>query len=150
MSIEWGNTGFTSTMKHRVIDNNGQLPTQVLSANQPFQIEVSWTVPNQLISLVNPPGDQFRVRAYAESVGPGQEVQIGSTMTVPASPGASTYTHTLLVGANTLLGEGANFNGQAVSGLYKIACVLQHLSNGTPTAHSGYSDNEPMVMLKTP
>ena len=148
MSIQWGTTLFTSTMDHKVKDNDTD-PADVLQAGAPFHIEVKWNVPPALASLIGP-GDSFRLRAYAESMGPGQEMQIGGTDLEPGVLNQLSYVHNLDVNPNPLLGEGALFNGAPVSGIYNIVCVLQHLNGGVPTVHSGCSDEQPLVMFKTP
>lgn len=148
MAIQWGTTLFSSNMSHKVKDNDSA-PSDVLQAGTPFQIEVKWDVPPALASLIGA-GDSFRLRTYAESIGPGQELQVGNTETETGVLNKTSYTHTMNVNPNPLLGEGVAFNGVPVSGIYNIVVVLQHLNGGVPTVHSGCSDEEPMVMFKTP
>jgi hypothetical protein len=148
MSIEWGNTLLTSYLGHKVIDNS-PAPSEVLRARQPFKIEVKWGVPAALASLISN-GDTFRLRAYVESIGPGQEMQIGDTVIVQGNRDQLDYNAVIPVNPNPLLGEGDSFNGVAVSGVYNVICVLQHLNGGVPTVHSGVSDEQPMVMFKSP
>ena len=148
MSIEWGTTTFSSTMSVKVIDNTNA-PSNVLQAGLKFDVEIGWKVPPALVSLIGN-DDTFRLRAYAESVGPGQEIQIGGTDIVQGVFNKTDYTHKLTVNPNPLLGEGAGFGGVPVSGIYNIVCVLQHLNNGVPTGHSGCADYETPVMFKTP
>jgi len=148
MSIEWGGFPFTSAMTANVVDI-GQAPADVLVANQPCRVDVQWEVPAPIAALINA-GHQFRLRAYAESVGPGQEKQIGATEFVPGVPGQLAYSHAMNVAGGTLLGEGQNdAAGQPVSGLYKIACVLQ-LMNGTATRISGFGEYTRHVMFRAP
>ncbi len=149
MAIEWGITGFSSDMTCRVLDNTTAAPSNVLQAGTPFRIEIRWKVPVELASLVSA-GDSFRLRAYAESVGPGQEIQVGSTEIEPGVFNKLDYVHTMIVNPNPLLGEGVAFNGQPVSGIYNIMCVLQHLNGGVPTGHSGMAEYANTVMLKAP
>ncbi|MBK6852919.1 MAG: hypothetical protein IPG93_15140 [Burkholderiales bacterium] len=148
MSIEWGITGLTSNITHSVVDNSPNAP-DVLRAGAPFNINVAWQVPAALASLIGP-GDSFRLRAYAESIGPGQEMQIGQPLAVPGVMNALNYTATVQVNPNPLLGEEQLFGGQPVSGCYNIVVVLQHLNGGAPTVHSGCSDNQPPVMFRFP
>jgi hypothetical protein len=147
MSIEWGGLPFTSNMEAKVIDP-GQAPADVLVANQPCRVDVKWDVPPAIAALVNA-GHQFRLRAYAESVGPGPEKQIGGTDFVPGVPGQLQYTHSINVPGSTLLGEGQVDGGQTVSGLYKVACVLQFM-NGVPTRISGFGEHTQHVMFRAP
>ena len=150
MSIEWGNPQPPTYMGATILDNSGAPPTDVLEAGQPFKIEVKWSVPSALLPFLNPAGDAFRLRAFAESVGPGQEIQIGGTDVVPAVAGQLSYQHTLNVTNNQLTGEGGVFNGVPVSGVYNIVVVLQHLSVGVPTIVSGFSEYPNTVMFKLP
>jgi len=148
MSIEWGGLPFTSAMSAEVVDL-GQPPADVLVASQPCRIDIRWEVPAPIAALINA-GHQFRVRAYAESVGPGQERQVGGTDFVPGVPGQTVYNHSMNVAGGTLLGEGqADASGQPVSGLYKVACVLQ-LMNGTATRISGFGEYTRHVMFRAP
>jgi hypothetical protein len=147
MSIQWGATGFISTMHHKVLDNN-TAPTEVLQAGTPFQIDVRWDVPAALAGLVGA-GDTFRLRAYAESVGPGQELQLVQEIE-PAVVNKLNYARVMTVNPNPLVGEGGVFNGEIVSGVYNIILVLQHLNGGVPTVHSGCSEDQPMIMFTLP
>jgi hypothetical protein len=94
-------------------------------------------------------GGQFRLRAFVESIGPGQEMQIGPTLNVPVNPGQTNYNATIAVPGNTLRGEGEIFNGQPVSGVYKIVAVLQHMNGGTATVVSGFAEDN-IRMFRTP
>jgi hypothetical protein len=136
-------------MSHQVLDSDGRLPTNVMSAGTPFQIRVTWNVPAAAATMIGS-SDTFRLRAFAESIGPGQELMLGGTALVPGVANQTAYEHVINVSPNPLLGEGATFGGQAVSGLYKIAVVAQHLNDGIPTVHSGVSDNEPSVFFRLP
>ena len=147
MSIEWGGFPFTSTMTAAVLDP-GQAPSDVLVASQPCRVDVAWDVPPAIAALINA-GHQFRLRAYAESVGPGQEKQLGGTDFVAGVPGQINYTHQINVPGGTLLGEGQVDGGQPVSGLYKVAVVLQ-LMNGAPTRISGFGEATRNVMFRAP
>ncbi|MBL8325825.1 MAG: hypothetical protein JNJ89_12810 [Rubrivivax sp.] len=149
MAIEWGITGFSSDMSCKVLDNTTLAPSNVLQAGAPFQIEIRWKVPPALASLISA-GDSFRLRAYAESVGPGQEIQVGATEIEPGVFNKLDYVHTMTVSPNPLLGEGVAFSGTPVSGIYNIMCVLQHLNGGVPTGHSGLAEYANTVMLKAP
>lgn len=149
MAIQWSGFAATTPMSHQVLDNDGQPPTTVLTAGVPFKVNVSWSVPPLLATLIGS-SDKFRLRVYAESLGPGQEVQIGGTTVVDGVAMRQNYAHQIDIDPNPLLGEGQVFDGATVSGLYKVFCVLQHLNDNVPTVHSGKSDSEPTVMFKAP
>lgn len=147
--IEWGNLGFTSPITHRVLDLSGQPPNEVLIAGQPFNIEVKFKVPAALSPLIGN-CDKFRLRAFAESQGPGQEVQVAELIVDGLAGGVTDYTAVMKVSPNPLLGEGQVYKGEYVSGLYHIVVVLQHLNGGMATVYSGNSDVEPSVFFRAP
>jgi hypothetical protein len=91
-------------------------------------------------------GGSFQLRAYVESLGPGQELQLGPTVTVPVVAGQINYTATIAIPGGTLLGEGQLFGGVPVSGVYKIIAVLQHLNPG-PTFVSGFAEDSIRMFL---
>ena len=141
MSIEWGVYPQESEMSMFVHDNTGT-PSTVLAANLPFNVHVTWFVPKTEAAII---GGSFRIRTFAESIGPGPEKQIGGTLTVPAVPGKLQYDVHVLVGAGELLGEGEG--APPVSGMYKLASVLQHM-NPNPNEVSGYCEDQ--IFLRTP
>jgi hypothetical protein len=142
MSIEWGTFPNQSAMSMFVHDNTGA-PSSVLDANQPFNVHVSWQVPANIAAII---GGNFRIRVFAESIGPGQEKQVGATAVVAATPGQTSYDIHVLVNGGELQGEGAG--APAVSGMYKLVSVLQHLNPG-PNTCSGHGEG-PMIFLRTP
>lgn len=145
MTIEWGGLGLSSNMSNQIVDNT-LAPATVLDSGLPFNINVSWTVPAGIAALLNA-GHQFRLRAYAESFGPGQEQQIGGTVNVAAVPNRLNYGPIAInVLANTLQGEGVG--APPVSGTYKIVTVLQ-LLNGGATEDSGFTEG-PVIQMRTP
>ncbi len=144
MAIEWGTFPNQSAMSMFVHDNTAA-PSTVLDSSLPFSVHVSWVVPDPINDII---GGDFRVRVYAESIGPGQEKQIGPTRVVSAVPNQLNYDIHVDVPANDLVGEGAQFNGVIVSGLYKLVAVLQHLNPG-PNECSGSADG-PTIFLRTP
>jgi hypothetical protein len=144
MEIEWPVTPNTSAMTVQVLDNT-TAPASILDAGLPSTVRITWTVPPPTNTIL---GGSFRLRAYAESIGPGQEIQIGLTVVVPVTPPTVSYTADILVAAGTLLGEGEAFGGVLVSGVYKIIAVLQHLNPG-PTEASGFAEDT-IRMFRTP
>lgn len=142
MTIEWGGINLQSAMSNQVLDNTAS-PSTILDANVPFSVTVNWTVPAALAPFL---GGSFRLRCYAESIGPGPEQQIGGTVNVPVVPGQQNYASSINVPGNTLPGEGAGV--PPVSGLYKMVTVIQHI-NGGATEGSGFAD-QPVVQLRQP
>jgi hypothetical protein len=140
-AIEWGGFNLQSSMSCSIFDNTAA-PSTILDANVPFTVRLQWTVPAVLAPYL---GGSFRLRLFAESIGPGPEQQILQQV-VAVNPGATTYSLDVTVPANTLPGEGAGV--PPVSGLYKIVAALQHV-NGGATEGSGYSE-APMLQLRQP
>jgi hypothetical protein len=133
MPIEWPG-GVSSAMNVTVEDNTGN-PIRILEADAPFTVKITWTVPSGFSGLI---AGSFRLRAYAESIGPGQEQQIGLTVTEPVVLNQGPYDADIAVGANILLGEGQG--APPVSGIYRIVAVLQHLNGAAPSDVSGFAE----------
>ena len=91
-------------------------------------------------------GGSFDLRVYVESIGPGPEMQLGSTINVPVDPGRTDYDRTITIAGSSLLGEGEVFSGVPVSGVYKIISVLQHMNPG-PTWVSGFAEDSIKMFL---
>lgn len=146
MTIEWGGLNLQSNTVCQVLDP-GDAPTTVLDSGVAFRVRVRWDVPAGLAPFL---GGQFRLRCFAESVGPGQEQQIGGTEVVPVVPGQLVYVRDMNVGAGALQGEGEldAVTGRPVSGMYRIATVIQHV-NGAPTTGSGFAADA-LVQFRTP
>lgn len=147
MTIEWGGMPFISNASVEVLDPLGQLPTSVIAANQQFRLRVKWNVPNPLDDYL---GGQFRLRAFAESMGPGPEVQLAPDGFEPVVQFQESYEHDIVVNPGTLIGEGGidPATGRPVSGTYRMLAVIQHLNPG-PTRGSGFTD-EKLVQIRLP
>lgn len=144
MAIEWPVAPKESEMTVEVRDNT-DAPANILDASLETTVHIEWTIPSPLNAIL---GGSFRLRLYAESIGPGQEIQIGDTLVVDAVPGQTDYAANIVVDGDTLTGEGDAFNGVIVSGVYKIVAVLQHLNPG-PTEVSGFAE-ETIRMFRAP
>jgi len=102
-------------------DNNGA-PSSVLDAGLRFSIACDWRI-TQLAALLM--GGDWQVAAYAESIGPGVEKQIGPTSTVPLN-GGTTYSTVINVDPPTL----PNNVPPGQSGAYKVVVLLTHRNFG--------------------
>ena len=143
MSIEWAPLGFESDMSMEVRDNTlGE--TSVLDSSVPFNVAVRFEIPAPVIPTL---GGSFRIRVYAESIGPGQEVLLATTTV--AVTGLAAYTTVISIPANTLQGEDQIFGGVPVSGVYKFVAVLQHL-NPLATEVSGYAESAGLIQMRAP
>jgi hypothetical protein len=146
MAIEWPTGPTESDMTVDVPDNwptPATGPSNVLVASAPCDVTINWIVPAPHNMTL---GGSFQLRAYVESIGPGQEMQIGPTLTLPVVPGQMAYNATINMPGNTLKGEGQDYGGVPVSGVYKILAVLQHLNPG-PTWVSGFADTSIRMFL---
>lgn len=146
--IEFPSGPTQSTMTMDVPDNwpaPPEGPPDTLVASEPCEVIINWTIPSPHSTMM---GGSFELKAYVESIGPGPEMQLGTTATVPVVPGQNAYTQTIPIAANTLLGEGELHAGVAVSGVYKIIAVLQHV-NGAPTPCSGFAE-ESLKFFRSP
>lgn len=105
----------------QLLDNNGN-PSNVLEAAADIKVQCNWTISGLAALLL---GGQWEVAAYAESIGPGPERQIGNTVVVPLN-GGTTYSATITVPANTL----PDNPQPPQSGAYKIVVLLTHRNFG--------------------
>lgn len=113
----------SGSMSVSVIDTGaGHTSQRVIDEDEPFDVSITWDL-DSMHGLI---GGEFRLRVFAESMGNGQEQQIGQEAVVAANPGGpSPYTHTITMPPGTLRGEGAT-GGQTESGVYRLVAVLQH------------------------
>jgi hypothetical protein len=147
MAIEFPTGPQTGAMSVSIPDNwpnPATGPSDTLVSTIPFKVSVKWEIPTPHNMTL---GGSFQLRAYVESIGPGQEMQLGPTQVVPVVPGTINYAHDFVIPGGTLRGEGELFGGVPVSGVYKIVCVLQHLNPG-PTWISGYAEESLRMFLQ--
>ena len=148
MPIEWPTGPTESDMTVEVPDNWPSPPAgpeTILVASVQCNVNITWTVPLEHAMTL---GGTFRLRAYVECLGPGQEMQLGPTTIVDVERGRINYNVTIPIPGGTLRGEGELFGGVPVSGVYKIVAVLQHLNPG-PTIVSGFAEVS-LRMFRTP
>ena len=73
--IEFPNVPHTGKMSMEVLDPTGVAPANVIDSGDPFKVKVEWTIPQGQAQLM---AGSFRLRVFAESIGPGPELQIGA------------------------------------------------------------------------
>lgn len=131
-----------------VLDPGGA-PETIIDTNDTFTIQVRWSVEEPGAAVL---GGRWLVRAYAESIGPGQEQQLGQTRRVNVgnfapivSPPARGYEANVDVLAGSLDAETATS-----SGVYKLAVIVTHENpNGSPTELAGFSEG-PIIQMRNP
>jgi hypothetical protein len=115
--LQGPNTLISGTMTCIVLDNNG-IQTTILAAGQPWRIDVSWTLSHA--GLLVPP-EIWRVRAFLEAMGPGNDL-LASEVDVPVVINGTSYSASLPVAANV---PSPSLPGpSSPSGLYKVVTVL--------------------------
>lgn len=136
---------FEGQMPDVVVRDPDGDPNHVLEPGLPFSIDVTWSLSGTLVNALLAVGAaNWDVRAYAESVGPGPEVQIAQGLVPKGPPGTTSYTTTLTVPANTL-----EEDSSAASGLYKlIATVFLNSTVPGPYDLSGFSEG-PIIRMET-
>ncbi len=121
----------------------------VMNGSLPFNIELEWELSGSLAPLwLAALGGSWSVEAYAESIGPGPEIQIAAA-SVPAGPGTLSYATTLIVPAN-VLPEG-NPGPGGPSGKYRVCCsCFLNSSLGAPGYDiSGFVEG-PVIRIENP
>jgi hypothetical protein len=126
-----------------VIDIDGN-PNRSLSAANPFTVVAQWEING---SGVTGFGGTWTCRLFAESKGPGPEVEVLSPGMVVAvsspEPGATpihaVYKATFTVPAGTLQAD-----GPTASGVYDLSALVTHTSEvtGLKDATAGFSEDE--------
>jgi hypothetical protein len=102
------------------------VPTHHIRTTQNWGVKVDWSVNGAFVPFLV---DEFHVRLFIESIGPGVEVEqptvVVNTMSSPLLPGNSrNYSTTISIAAGTI-----------PEGVYKLACLVQmhdDVAPGTP------------------
>jgi hypothetical protein len=132
-----------------VLDPGGA-PETIIDTDATFTIRVRWSVEEPGAAVL---GGRWLVRAYAESIGPGQEEQLGQIRRVDVAnftpltgpPAARGYEANVDVPAGTLDAESATS-----SGVYKLAVIVTHENpNGSPTELAGHTEG-PVIQMRNP
>ena len=131
-----------------VLDPGGA-PQTIIDNDDTFTIRVRWSVEEPGAAVL---GGRWLVRAYAESIGPGQEQQLGqvrrinvANFTPVGPPAARGYEANVDVPAGSLDAESASS-----SGVYKLAVIVTHENpNGSPTDLAGFTEG-PVIQMRNP
>ena len=151
-AIEGEFTGIVAITEHPTI-GKGNL---VVNRAKPFDIDVAWHVFGNLVPLwltaLSVQTPEWVVTAYAESQGPGDEVNLGEVRVPvggPLFPLDQAYTAKLTVAANTLPEE--NPNNPTQSGTYKIVVTafLDSALGSVGYDMMGYAEG-PIIKVENP
>ena len=124
-----------------VIDLDGN-PNRSLSVLDPFKVVVEWEIDGLGVTGF---GGTWTCRLFAESMGPGPELEVMAPQVVPvsapvsATPVKAVYRATFNVAPGTLVAD-----GPASSGVYELNAVVTHTSEVTKLkdATAGFSEEE--------
>jgi len=117
-------------------------PNTVLDTGLPFYIRVEWSIAGGVAPLI---AGTWYVSAYADSVGPGPEVQVGATMPVPLT-GPLNFSTTITVPPGAL----PSASGSASSGVYELVTIITHTNVfGVATEMTGFAEG-PLIQMRTP
>jgi len=147
-NIEWlpHTLDTNAPMSMEVLDFVGVAPSSVIDIDDPFKVKVKWEVPAGVAPIL---GGDFRIRVFAESMGPGPEKQLGTETIVPVVPGQEKYEIDIDILDHQLEGEGTLPSGENCSGVYKLVTALQH-RNPAPTEVGGYAEADGLIQIRRP
>ena len=123
-----------------IIDHDGN-PNRVIDDQLPFDVTINWTVqPPATAALLD---GQWTVKVYAESMGPGPEVLIGTA--VVAATGGPAYSASINVPAGTLPSD-----VPPDSGVYKLVVVITYRTTLNVLTEMAAFSEGPMFLLRRP
>ena len=123
-----------------IIDHDGN-PNRVIDDQLPFDVTINWTVqPPSTAALLD---GQWTVKVYAESMGPGPEVLIGTA--VVAATGGPAYSASINVPAGTLPSD-----VPPDSGVYKLVVVITYRTRLNVLTEMAAFSEGPMFLLRRP
>ena len=123
-----------------------EVGNRVIDPTRPFDVNVTWELTGLIAPLwLHALGGNWDVSVYAESLGGGNEVRLGTNNTVPAVFNQRTYSAAVTVPANTLQRHAP---GTDQSGIYKfVVAVFLNSDLGPPGFDIiGFSEG-PIVQL---
>jgi hypothetical protein len=123
-----------------VIDHDGN-PNRVIDDQFPFDVKVRWSVkPPATATLLD---GRWTVKVFAESMGPGPEVPIGTA--VVAANGGPSYNAQITVPVGTLPPDRA-----PDSGVYKLIVVITYRTRLNVLTEMAAFSEGPMFLLRRP
>jgi len=130
-----------------------EVGNHVLDSTDPFQVRVTWELTGLIAKLWlaalqnNPPNNEWDVSVYAESLGGGNEIRLG-TERVAVNPNVLSYSATINVAPTQLQGHTP---GTDRGGIYKLAVAVFLNSNlGAPGFDiTGFLEG-PIIQVENP
>lgn len=112
-------------------------PSTILQLEHPWAIQVNWSLSGVAAPFLC---GEFEVKAFAESIGPGEEKQVGATQRVPLSvvsplPMPRSYGTTIHVPA-----------GELSEGAYKLITLITYKNGGLPLEMAAHIEG-PIVQV---
>jgi hypothetical protein len=126
-----------------------ELGNHVVNRDEEFEVIVRWELNGLLAPLwLAALGGNWDVSVYAESLGGGNEVRLGTDNTIAADPSVLAYTSTINVPAG-LLDE--HTPGSDVGGIYKlVVSVFLNSELGRPGFDMTGFNEGPMIQVENP
>lgn len=128
-----------------VLHEDGQTPTNVIRVSDGFHIHLDWDTDGPLSAFLK---GFWHVRAYLESIGPGQELELpGDKIALTPQPGSIHYHGHVVVPANTVKVAGAHPNESVP--MKFVATVTYCWPDDTPGPMAGYIEG-PILQFYNP
>jgi hypothetical protein len=135
--------GVTGNVSVTVLDPAGIAPTTIIQTDHAWQVRVDWFIDGAVAPFI---GGKWKVRVYAESLGNGEEKQIGDTMdvdlnTTPPLPTPRNYSTTVNI---------PKFSDDALkgldAGLYRLMTAVLYENLLVPLEMAGFEEG-PIVQI---
>ncbi len=126
-------------------------PNNILQENLGGTCQMDWSFTGSATQFLEQ--TTFTVNLYAESIGPGPDVQVGPSVIVPGSahtpPGLNApppwnYTANVAIPPNSLPATGPN-----ASGVYRLTTVITNSIGGQRDQLAGFVDG-PVIEMRSP
>jgi len=134
--------GLTGTVSATVTEP-GAAPSNIIQTDHAWQIDVEWEIGGMPAAFL---GGEWEVAAYAESIGAGQEKQVGPTQSVPL---ASAPVLPLPRQYNTTINV-PPFSANPVQGLdegrYRLVVSILYKNGGVPLEMAAFQEL-PFIMI---
>ena len=120
------------------VHDTGGAPINIVRLSDPWHVHIQWNVTGSIVPLIN---GTWHIKVYAESMGPGAEMEVGSL--------------DVLVNAEALVGMTRSYNRLIVvpgnlagltDGVYRVTTVLT-IENGGSRGMIAAFDQGPLMQF---